>query len=438
MTKKRDSFCIMPFIHLHNMSSGLMKMCCITEKPIVDDFGKTVFIGNQPINEVWNNNFMQTVRKFMLEGKELSLCKDCYDVEDSGGKSLRNEYNENYKEQFTQFIDEAKTNDGKIKTFPPFIELRTGNNCNSACRMCNTNDSSLVYKENTEIHKTLKSNGFDSRTVEHGYRMMGDPEKIIFGLQDDRMQTRVMDLDKHFDEIIENIHHIKLITLSGGEPFLLEKTAVLLEELANKNPNVILYINTNGSILSDRLISALKRIEEVRICVSLDGHGAIQEYIRYPLKWEKIERNIYQLKSLTKKGFYLNFNITVQALNVLNLDPLLTMLVTDFIGHHVNLSFLTNPTHFAVQQLPQAVKERAVELNKELANKINLVPSLPGYFTENKVRLAERLLELNSFMLAETAPNPEMFERFKANIKIYDYYRKQQLADYAPDWIPFL
>ena len=438
MTKKRDSFCIMPFIHLHNMSNGLMKMCCITENPIVDDFGKTVFIGNQPIEEVWNSNFMKTVRQYMLEGKELPLCKDCYNVEDSGGSSLRNEYNKNYKNQFLTFVDEAKQNNGKIETFPPFIELRTGNTCNSACRMCNTNDSSLVYKENIEIHSTLKSRGFDPGVVEHGYRMTGDPEKIIFGLEHDRLKTRVMDLDQHVDEIIQNIEKIKLITLSGGEPFLLEKTAVLLEEIAQKNPNILVYINTNGSILTDRLINAINRINEVRICVSLDGYGSIQEYIRYPLKWNKIERNIRQIKSLTKKGLYLNFNITVQALNILNLEPLLLMLTNDFSGHHVNLSFLTNPAHFAVQQLPLHIKEHAISLNTDLAAKIKMVNTKSGFATDNKLELANRVLELNSFMLAEKTPNPDMFERFKANIKIYDHYRKQNIADYVPDWIPFL
>ena len=435
---RKDTFCIMPFVHLHNMGSGLLKMCCLVEKPITDDFGDTFFIGNQPIEEVWNSNFLKSARRLMLDNNEVKMCNQCYSIEDSGGRSLRNEYNTNYKERFIPLVEEAKQNDCEIKTFPPFVELRTGNTCNSACRMCNTNDSSLVYKENTEIHNTLKFKGFDSKTVERGYRTMGQPERIIFGLRDDTLKDRVMDLDQHFDEIIANIKNIKIITLSGGEPFLLEKTAVLLEELATKNPNVMLYVNTNGSIITDRLVNALNKIEEVRLCISLDGHGLTQEYIRYPLKWDKIERNMYEIKSLTRKGFYLNFNITVQAFNILNLDPLLTMLVKDFAGHHVNLSFLSSPPHFAVQQLPQIVKDRAVLLNQQLADKLRNIETIPGYRTENKLRLADRLLELNAFMLAEKNPDPELFEQLKANVKIYDYYRKQNTAEYLPDWVPFL
>lgn len=439
MSKKRDSFCIMPFMHLHNMSNGLMKMCCMTENPIVDDFGKTLFIGNQSISEVWNNNFLKTVRNRMLQGEEIPLCTNCYRIEDSGGKSLRNEYNENYKDKFISFVDEAIQNNGEIKTFPPFIELRTGNTCNSACRMCNTNDSSLVYKENTEIHNTLRANSvFDGQTIGLGYNMMGDPERIIFSPFNEKLSSRVMNLDKHFDEIIENIEKIKIITLSGGEPFLLEKTIHLLEVLGKKNPDVVLYVNTNGSVLSDRLVTALEKIGEVRICVSIDGYGSVQEYIRYPLSWNKIEKNIYKIKALTRKNFYLNFNVTVQALNILNLAPLLTMLVRDFSGQHTNLSFLNSPEHFSIQNLPLDVKEHAAKINENLSKEIREIKTGLGYYTNNKNRLADRLLELNSFMMSEKNPNPEIFEKFKANIKIYDHYRKQDIKNYIPDWIPFL
>lgn len=430
MTKNRDSFCIMPFIHLHNMSNGLMKMCCITEQPIVDDDGKTTFIGNRPIKDVWNNKFMQSIRQRMVAGEEISFCNDCYKIEDAGGKSLRTEYNNQYKEQFDSFVSQSKDNGGKIDFFPPFVELRTGNTCNSACRMCNSNDSSLVYKENKEILNSPYFNNPQS--------VIGDPEIIIFGSKNDRMNNREMNLDNHFDEIISNIDDIKIMTLSGGEPFLLEKTTILLEEIANKNPNIRLNINTNGSVLSDRIISALEKINEVRISVSIDGYGTVQEYIRYPLNWIKIEKNIQRLKNIPKHGSYLNFNITVQALNILNLESLLLFLTTKYPGHYVNLFFLTNPVYFSIQNLPQHIKDHAVELNNALSNKLRNITTNPGFETDNKLLLVERLLELNSYMMAETNSNPVFFEQFKTNISIYDRHRKQDIKDYIPDWVTFI
>ncbi len=437
MTEKKDSFCIMPFVHLHNMSNGLLKMCCITENPIVDDFGKTMFIGNQSIEDVWNSNFLITARNKMLANERVSICTNCYRVEDTGGTSLRQEYNSMYKEEFLKFVDEAKENNGVVKTFPAFVELRTGNTCNSACRMCNSNDSSLVHKENTEIHATLKNKNFESGLVKHGYRMIGNPDKVIFGLQDDRLSTAPINLNKHIDDIIDNIEHIDLITLSGGEPFLLEKTEQLIEIIAEKNPSIRLHINTNGSVVSDKILIALQKISEVRICVSIDGYGSVQEYIRYPLKWKKIENNLDRFSLLARKGFYITFNVTVQAFNILNLEDLLVTLVTRYAQSYINLSILNNPPFFDIKQLPRHIKEEAQKRNEVLAEKIKSIPTSIDYVEENKLRLANRLLELNSYMMS-AANDREAFDMLKSNVKIYDHYRKQNISDYIPDLAKFL
>jgi|TARA_B110000285_G_scaffold75636_1_gene87128 MoaA/NifB/PqqE/SkfB family radical SAM enzyme len=429
---KNDKFCIMPFICNHNMSSGLIKMCCITEDPIVDDFGKSYFIGNQSIDEVWNSNFMKVVRKRMLENKHLDMCKNCYQIEDAGGSSLRQEYNEQLLEKFNDFVEEAKDNDGKIKTFPPYVELRTGNKCNSACRMCNTNDSSLIYKENLHIRHTLKDKGFDAETVQHGYNGIGNPEKIIFGPANVQMWSRVLNLDAHFDEVIENIKHIKHLTISGGEPFLLEKTPILLEEIANKNPEMDLSINTNGSILTDKIVSALKRIKSVRLCVSIDGYGLVQEYIRHPLKWDKIEKNLKKLYELKSSNFFLTFNITVQSFNIFNLDVLLKKLIHNYPQCHVNLSTLTNPDYLCIQNLPDAAKQSASDNNIKFCNYLKTLHFEDKYQELHKQTMIDQLTAINSFMIAK-AYDEELFKRLLANVKIYDHYRKQKLEDFIPD-----
>lgn len=263
MSNRTDTFCIMPFIHLHNMSNGLFKMCCLVEIPIVTDFGKSYFVGNQPINEVWNSNFLKTARKLMLDGQEVPVCTNCYQIEDSGGKSLRMEYNEQYALENQSIIENAKINDYTVLEFPQFIELRTGNACNSACRMCNSNDSSLVHIENSEIIKNLKSNPFPSADDDHTQTIVPDPNIIIFGRTEERSTNTSYNIENHFDEIIQNIENIKSLTLSGGEPFLLEKTTELLEIIANKNPNIKLQINTNGSIASERVQKALSKVNVV-------------------------------------------------------------------------------------------------------------------------------------------------------------------------------
>jgi len=429
---KRETFCIMPFVHLHNMSSGLLKMCCITETPLTDSFGKTVFVGNQPIEEVWNSHFLIAARQKLLANEELPTCTNCYKVEDSGGTSLRQEYNKFYKEEFIEFVKEAEENNGVVKTFPAFIELRTGNTCNSSCRMCNSNDSSLVHKENITIHNTLKEKNFDSKTVEYGYQMIGNPDKIIFGLENDRLSTTKIDINQHIDNIIANVENISLITLSGGEPFLLEKTEELIEVIADKNPSIRLHINTNGSVVSDKILRALQKISEVRICVSVDGYGLVQEYIRHPLKWKKIETNLDRLSLLSRKGFYITFNVTVQAFNILNLDELLLLLAARYPHSHVNLSILNSPPFFDIKQLPLHIKEEAVQRNIKLSDRLKEIPTSIEYVKENNTTLANRLLEINAYMMTHAADDDKL-DRLKANIKVYDHYRNQNINDFIPD-----
>lgn len=431
------AFCMMPFMCLHNMSNGLMKMCCITESPIVDDFGQTLFIGNQPIEEVWNSNFIKSARKKMLNDESISPCDSCYKIEKTGGKSLRQSYNEQFFDVFKEYVDEANNNDGNIHSFPPFIELRSGNTCNSACRMCNTNDSSLIYKENTHIHHTLNHKINDPDTVHYGYLGLGDPEHVIFGSNKDKMRTRVLDLDTHYDEIIKNITSIKVLTLSGGEPFLLDKTIVLLEEIAAKNPSMTLYINTNGSILTDKIITALKKIKEVRICISIDGYGSVQEYIRYPLKWNKIEKNIIRLNQHRDIGFFINFNVTVQAYNIFNLKEILAELIVKYPGNHVNLSILTNPDYFCIQNLPPKAKDLAYQRNLDAIKVLDEYKVTEEWHKPSKDQVIGQLRDINSYMIAEEY-DEELFKRLKANVKIYDYYRKQNIEDYIPDWKEFL
>lgn len=426
MTHRKDTFCIMPFIHLHNMSNGILKMCCLSEQPFTNKHGQSIFIGNQPIEEVWNGDSIISSRRLMLENKQVPACSHCYAIEDNGGKSLRQEYNEQYLEKNKDIVEYASKNNGHVNKFPSFLELRTGNLCNSACRMCNTNDSSLVYKENTEILKTITN--FNKSIGDHIQSAIGDPNVIIFGKSDERVDTIQIDIDRYIDEVIENIDSIDTVTLSGGEPFLLEKTTELLEVMAAKNPNVKLNINTNGSITSDKIINALLKLNDVHLCVSIDGYGKTNEYIRYPLKWDKIENNIQKFSNLKRDGFYLSFNTTVQMLNIFTIDELVKFIVYQYPESHLNLSILSRPFHLNIQNLPTHIKDKIVDRNIKLINDIK--DDAPEYIISS-------IETINSFINAK-ADDSLYYDTFKSSIIVYDTFRNQSINDYIPVWAKYL
>jgi len=425
----------MPFVHLHNMSNGLLKMCCLVEKPIIDDFGDNYFVGNQPIDTVWNSNFLKSARKMMLDNQKVKICHHCYSIEDNGGKSLRQEYNEQYSKKYIKIVEDAKNNDYNVESFPPFVELRSGNKCNTACRMCNPNDSSLVFQEQKNIHFNLRNTSLSPETKNNGYKMLGNPERIIFGNTDTLLSGIVSDIDNHYNEIIEHITKIDTLTLSGGEPFLLDKTVELFEQIQEKNPSIRLNINTNGSISSGRILNALKPMNNVRLCVSVDGYGTVQEYIRYPLKWDKIEENIDSFYNSGNKNLHLSFNCTVQNFNILDIDTLVLLLVRKYPKSFLNLSVLENPDYLNIKILPTEIKVVAIQKLRSLIDELNTINDPVVH--DNKLQLLRSLHTIIS-ILEQATGDTKIFSRFLDNIKIYDLHRKQDIKQMIPSWTPYL
>ena len=416
------------------MSNGLIKMCCQMEIPIVDDFGRSQFVGNQPIETVWNSNFLKSARRMMIENREVPVCTNCYQIEDSGAKSLRQEYNDQYLDKNRHIVETAKNNEYTVNQFPSFLELRTGNACNSACRMCNSNDSSLVYIENSQVLKMLKTDPFELSEDDHSQTIVPDPNIIIFGRSEERIDVVAPDIDKYLDEVMANINSIDTITLSGGEPFLLERTADLLELMSVENPNIKLNINTNGSIASDKIINALSKLNDVHLCISIDGYGPVNEYIRYPLKWSKIEKNIGKFNTLCREGFYLSFNVTVQSFNAFDL-----LNIVKFVGEscptaHLNLSPLSSPFYMSLQSLPTDIKNIITEEHKKVGEFI--INS--NMFELFRDELIDSLKGINKFMNLVYTQDNLNFNMFKSNIKVYDKYRNQSIHEFIPEWSKYL
>lgn len=156
------------------------------------------------------------------------------------------------------------------------------NYCNSACITCNPNLStrigslkkSVVIKNNYELYKTLP-----------------------------------------LDRVIE-------IDINGGEP----SVSVNYNDLLNNLPdNVkIIRINTNGCVKISQVEHLLKQGIAVIVTVSFDGIGAVHDYIRYPVKWNKFKENLHYYNELTKRHKKLKLDTwtTVSVLNVSHLTDI--------------------------------------------------------------------------------------------------------------------
>ena len=75
---------------------GAFRPCCNTQYKLEHEGKRVDMRDGETFESVLNGPAMQTVRQEMLDGKRPEVCKPCYDVEDLGVKSYRQNYIENF------------------------------------------------------------------------------------------------------------------------------------------------------------------------------------------------------------------------------------------------------------------------------------------------------------------------------------------------------
>lgn len=252
-----QSFCPMPFLHLHVDTYKKQKLCC-ESKYIDNDLDQ------------FNSQLLFDIRESLLNNEKINVCSSCYSDEEKQKISHRQrnikDILPHYKLLFDQ-IEKHKTNE-KINPF--WYDLRISNNCNLACQTCDSQSSSTIAKENNIENPHLSF----------------EP-----------------DLDINSDSI--------KIYMAGGEPFLIKKFVSILEKIKNKNCEVV--VNTNATILTKTFLNELTKFATVSFTVSVDGYGLLNEKIRKYSVWSIVEKNIDTLISM---GFRIDINTVVQKDNI--------------------------------------------------------------------------------------------------------------------------
>jgi sulfatase maturation enzyme AslB (radical SAM superfamily) len=117
---------------------------------------------------------------------------------------------------------------------------------------------------------------------------------------------------------------VQNLFLLGGEPLYSPTNLTLLKHLHQVHPaldQVTLQYQTNASIIpSAEVIELWKGFKSVVISMSLDGVGERFNYLRWPLKWHRVERTVDFLLNNTDVLF--NVNATISPLNVWYFDEI--------------------------------------------------------------------------------------------------------------------
>lgn len=331
---KSDTFCILPWIHLHAWPTGEAYPCCLA----LD----TLPVGNlrqESMEEIWNNDKMKAMRHNMLNNKSCGECTKCYKDESHGLFSMRNSSNKNFGHNIREIgktLEDGTHPDFKIR----YWDVRFSNICNFKCRYCGPNFS---------------SNWWEDKAALYGADKVGH----------DKFQHAGRDKEDIWQQMQPHLPYIEQIYFAGGEPLLMEEHYRLLNYLVDNNrTNVRLIYNTNLSELKfkkQNVLDLWKKFESVSVGASLDAMGRRAEYMRKGTNWLDIESNRKQMIEICPNvDFYIS--ATVNIFNVIH--------ITDFHkdwayqglikAQDFNINILHGPDYYRADVLPQHYKNEAI------------------------------------------------------------------------------
>jgi sulfatase maturation enzyme AslB (radical SAM superfamily) len=132
------------------------------------------------------------------------------------------------------------------------------------------------------------------------------------------------------------------LDISGGEP---SHSKNYKHILANLPANIkSIRLNTNGSKVLEELIPLTERGIHVTVTVSLDGIGAVHDFVRWPITWDKFYKNLQRYMAMP---ISLNTWTTVSVLNVDDLPNIIEFTKKHNIDH--SYAYLIMPRELAVE-----------------------------------------------------------------------------------------
>jgi len=271
-----------PWVHTYLSPQTERRMCCASREPAqnfeqyIDTAAGTGEYIPITLEEHWNSPHMMSVRSRMMSGETLPECEVCND------KLLNTDVYRTYfwqlfKHKYSDIWETTNTA-GRTTMQPVSWDYRFSNLCNFKCRMCGDMLSSAWETEQRQHNMVDWGNS-------KNLWMQPEVRKTITAFQDSQIEAE-------FSEAVEQ-HRVEEVYWVGGEPLMYEQHWRYMKRIVElgDGPKVYARYNTNLSRVDYRGINLfsdiLSRIRDWQICASLDGTGAIGEYIRTGLEYDR-------------------------------------------------------------------------------------------------------------------------------------------------------
>ena len=389
-----STFCPLLFQHLATHPHGGVTHCCVADHRNAlsssRDGDRFYNLNRDTVHDTMNSDSFKKARLEVLDDKKPKACLRCYAEEAKGMNSKRVEEIKNYPEYTIDVAREVTDNTGYMKDVQlEFVELRLGNTCNVACRTCNPASSSKWRNDYDKLQNATTFTLTDYNTME-GFRW---PERTGF-----------------WEDLLQHCDKVKTFYINGGEPMLSKEHFAFLERLVEMGKTDIkLWYNINMTLMNEKVIDLWRKFDHVKISCSIDDLGDRNHYIRYPTKWNDVEKNFNRLKT---EGFEMDITQTVSWMNYSTLADFYSEFNTKH-GVFVHHNYVYDPDVLSPAVLP-----------KEMRDKIH--KSFEGVFDEWKLK------ELKTMFGGPD--KPKKWEQAKEYTRNLDEIRNQDIENFLPEF----
>ncbi len=425
MSEYSKTFCPYPWIHIMTQPSSTINFCCVANGQIKKDDGSILMLNKgDDISTVWNNNHYRKIRKQMIEGERVDGCQPCYELEDLGIPSYRENYIQDWMgfhreaDNIKQIVDKSIDNDYVVEESPQYLDFRLGTLCNLRCRMCQSQNSSAIYKElkDEELY-TDEERDFIVKTSH--WNDFSDYTQPWFD-------------DPGFLRTVETwLPSVNRLYFTGGEPTIIQRVYWILEKCVELgiNDNIDLVFNSNMTNIQPRFLDLIAKFKSVLMCLSVDGYGTTNEYIRSGSTWSIVDKHIRDYATSDVVGNLL-FSPVVQIYNILNVTDLIDYaeLIQKETGRRIDISFLLNnyPKCLDIRNLPQNIRDVAIE-------KLETWSATSTYFAEDERNKQTVLGLIKALKENYNEDSEEQMQIFKEYTQLLDNKRDQSLKESLPE-----
>lgn len=382
----RKTFCTMPWASIMILASGDYKICCFTEHKdkngknthgvSIDDDGNVMNVLTHSIKDSLNSKWHKELRLAQSKGERHEMCSVCWNREDASEiqgtapTSLRvvrsfyqNDGNKDRKggnplegAPLPENAMGLMKEDGSIDMMPISLDIRFSNLCNAKCVMCEPLYSNLWYEDWINI------------TGRDDFSVGPKNYKIKTSTSPTGRKTFSSDMDawnddprwwKQFDEFSPYLRHVYI---TGGEPFVQPTHDTFIKKLVERGyaKDIVIEYDTNLSVLNPVVLEVLHEFKDVIIRVSVDDIKEKYDYVRNPLKFDRLIKNIETLKEYGLHEKIVNITSCIGIYSIFS--PLEVYNYFSKLGFEDYVfRILWSPRPVDIANLPRAIKEQVIQ-----------------------------------------------------------------------------